>query len=296
MYPLSGETFCTLDEARLAVKLGAKVELVEGYGYRSGSTVLAEYMTEILGEREKATGARKVALKLLANSLIGKLAQRVVGIDVEALRKLALESGIPISKLARLTIEEAKAFGVDADPRIGSIFYPEWQGLITGRVRAQISEAAALTGALYVATDAVWVPKPWRGVPDDFTLKREGPGVVARTRLGAIWTPGAFHVVHHGIWRRDVAEKLLGGSLDAEQSYTVERPAKLKQSLRKGNDYGKWQEYERVASAHWDGKRILNADGTSSPWPDVDSFEKGAAVARKARRAKVRARGREESR
>lgn len=283
IYPRKGESFCTLAELTLARKLQARVTVMEGSTYTSGSKELAQYMAELLSERQSATGARKVALKLLANSLIGKLAQRVSGIDVEKLRKLAIETGIDLTSLAKLTIQEAKALGVDTGPKVGGIFYPEWNGLITGYVRAQIGGLIAEHGAVYAATDAIWVEKPLRKVPAELSLKREGPGVVARSRLGLIGIEGSAHVAHHGIWNRAAAEQLLRYNLDGQETYKGRRPTKLRESLRDEIEYGKWQEYEREASAEWDYKRRLLPDGRTEPWDTAAEFEREKAAANKAR-------------
>lgn len=295
LYPRKGETFCTLAELKAAYKLCARLRIIEGYTYSNGSKDLAAYMSAILSERQSAIGARKVALKLLANSLIGKLSQRVTGIDVEKLRKLAIETNVDLAKLARLTIHEARALGVDCDPKVGSLFYPEWNGLITGHVRARISELAAKYKAVYVATDAIWVTKPIpkAELPDDLTLKRHGPGVVARTRLGMIRAEGETHIAHHGVARRDAAIELLSGPLHRVIDYQQTRPNKLKESLRKGASYGEWQTYERQASADWDHKRKLNPDGSTSPWDDAGEFEeeKKAANRLRARQRKIRKQG-----
>lgn len=288
LYPLIGETFCTFAEARLALELGATLSIVEAYGYSKGNSDLPRYMEAILGERAKAAGARKVALKLLANSLIGKLAQRVTGIDVDKLRRLALECEVPLGELASLTIAEAAALGIQTDPRVGSVFYPEWNGLITGHVRAQISQAARLYSAVYCATDAIWTEKRVvRGLPAQFTLKRDGPGVVARTRLGYIRDEreaGGIHIAHHGIWSTEAARRLLEGDLSDTFKYTGARPNKLKESLREGKKYGKWEEYQREASAGWDHKRRLHPDGSTSPWGSVGDFEAAKNDAQRARR------------
>lgn len=282
LYPLRGREWVTFSEVSLALRLGASVRIVEGWGYTGGTRILRDYMEEILEKRSKAQGAERVALKLLANSLIGKFAQRVSEVDLETLRKFSESEGVLLDDLACMSREELQALGLGAMPRVGAVFHPEWNALITGYTRAEIADLARSTRALYVATDAVWTQHPPKKPPAWLDLKRFGRAVVARTRLGMIEEDGgAIHCAHHSIWNRKAAIQLLANLEAGKLTYSTRRPLKLRESLRKGERFGKWIEEKRVANAKWDGKRKLYTDGRTSPWRSVDDFREWARVARK---------------
>ncbi len=316
LYPLEGKEWVTLDEIRLARKMGASIRILEAWGYVRGTTILAAYMSEILEKRAKATGAQRYALKLLANSLIGKFAQRVCDIDIDALRVEAEKQKISVDDLGKLTREELRALGIKPNTRIGSVFMPEWNALITGHVRARISAAAAETDAVYIATDAIWTEKSWKKAPKDFELKRQGAGIVARTRLGMIEGPegledASTHVAHHSIWNRKAALAALNqmrglGLLLVPESdtigggdclspsttrYRTRKPTKLRESLRTGRNVGEWVESFRTADTRWDFKRELMPDGTTKPWRNAIEYRDAISRDKEQRKASKKATG-----
>lgn len=275
LYPLEGEEWVTFDEVRLALKMRCKIKIIEAWGYKrgTGTTVLRDYMQEVLERRKNARGAAKVAYKLLANALIGKLAQRVSDIDIELLREKAIEHGILIDDIGKMNREELAALGLESQARVGSIFMPEWNALITGNVRARIGELVRKYEAVYVATDAIWTPHRITSLPDDLGLKRSGPGIVARTRLGAIFDDkNKPHVAHHSIWNRQAALDALKDLDGPRSKYQTRRPIKLRESLRKDIRFGRWVVESREADTYWDDKRQLATDGSSTPWRNVDEY------------------------
>lgn len=297
LYPLEGEEWVTFSEITYALELGAKVTIREAWGFTRGTTVLRDYMKEILTRRENAKGASKVAYKLLANALIGKLAQRVSDIDVELLREKAIEHDILIDDLARMNKEELRAIGLESQARVGSIFMPEWNALITGHVRARIARLVREWEAVYVATDAIWTPYkiPPKTLPRDLTLKRHGPGVVARTRLGAIFDDDKNpHVVHHSIWNRTAGREILEDIDGPPIKYRARRPIKLRESLRKSRRFGEWVVESRLAEAYWDDKRRLLPDGRTEPWKNADDYRTESKQSLKLRRAARRKREEED--
>lgn len=292
LYPLEGVEWVTLDEIRGALACGAKiVKLYEGWGYNRGTSILRDYMQEILEKRAKATGAQKIALKLLANSLIGKFAQRVSDIDVDALRRKAEEENISVDDIGKMSRAELEALGISPQVRVGAVFMPEWNALITGRVRARIGALARETEAIYIATDAVWTTKKLASVPADLELKRFGPAVVARTRFGLIDGEGEemAHIAHHSIWNRKAAEGLLRNLEESSKRYLIRKPVKLRESLRKGVNVGTWEKSFRTGDTSWDLKRELNNDGSSKPWRNADEYRNALSAYQKERKAKTKA-------
>lgn len=282
VYPLGGFTSCTLDELRVAREMGATISIVEGFGFSRGDSSFSAYMEELLQKRAACTDpTERVALKLLANSCIGKLAQRVH--DADALDLIALANKLKIPLRGRMTKAEYEALGVRVTVRTGALWFPEWNGLITGRVRAILSRAITETQAVYSATDAVWskkAPTPYLGATWD--LKRKGKAIVARTRLAMM----GDHVPHHGIWRRDIAQELLQGDIDGTIQYETEKPRKLKEAIRDQERFGEWRTLSRTADARWDCKRRLHSDGSTEPWPTQEAYEE----ARRGNQREARAR------
>jgi hypothetical protein len=291
LYPLEGAEWVTLDEIRYAISCGASIQITEAWGYKKGTTVLRDYLQEILAKRATAEGAQKVALKLLANSLIGKFAQRVSDINVDELRSIAEKEGIDVDDLGKMTRAELQALGLNPATRVGAVFMPEWNALITGRVRARIGQLAAETNAIYIATDAVWCTEPISKLPPDLELKRSGPAIVARTRLGLIDGEGEEepHVAHHSIWNRRAAIGSLRNLEEPRKRYLIRKPIKLRESIRKGVNVGTWEKSFRIADTSWDCKRRLLDDGSSEPWRNADEYRNAVSVYQQERKAAKKA-------
>lgn len=276
LYPLAGHAWCTLAEMRFALSLGAKITPIELWGYSKGTDSLSRYMADLLEQRKVSQGARKIALKLQANSLIGKFAQHTDDLDLEEMRQKAEELNVCLDELMSMTREEQSALGIKKTVSVGTVFMPEWNALITGFVRASLARAIVETGAVYSATDAIWTPKEWKKPHAGFEFKRAGQGILLRTRVAAILGPEDKHVVHHSIWNRNAGLELLmrfaDGKTPRKMRYEVNRPRKFRESLKKRLPLGEWVTETREASAHWDNKRRLLEDGTTEPWNDVEEY------------------------
>jgi len=297
LFPSTGESFCTFDELNLALDLGAKVNVLRAFHFDGGIDAPQRYMRDLVARREGATGAKKVALKLLANSWTGKLIQNVETTNLNRMVQVAWKYGLTLRELGEMTDNERNAFlaareapGADYDAcaehiELGSLWYPSWYALLTGRVRGWLGRALADHGAAYSATDALWTPKKLDSLPR-FKRVRGGPATVVRSKLAAIWGELAdLHVVHHSIPSPLVAlELLLGfdGSAERAVEYSIRRPIKVMEALRHGKQLGKWVVWPRRAETFWDGKRELLADGkTTRPWRHVsDRLATRAARAR----------------
>lgn len=280
IYPLCGETFCTLAEIEIARSMGARVSIIEAFYYKRGNLTLNDYLEKVVAERSASKDpVRRSALKMLANALIGKLAQRVVGAEPNALLELARRKGVDLPKVARMTREECLALGIPLRIKLGSVFIPEWNALITGSVRAALGQAISSREAVYASTDCIWTrsDRPPESTPGSrWDTVRHGPAIVARTRLARM----GDHVAHHSIWSREAGERILDDMDGGEPlAYTIERPIKFTESLTKGIKYGTWIEEERHGRADWDGKRRLASDGTSVPWESAAAYLSAAAEA-----------------
>lgn len=280
LYPLAGKSTCTLSEWRLAITSGAEVDIAECWYYVDGSDELCLWMADILTRRKRSVGLMSYVLKLQANALVGKLAQRIHRASLETLRKYSEEEDIPLSLLASLSSEEHHLLGITEEANPGGAWWPEVNGLVTGAVRARIGSLAIEHLPVYVATDSLWTRRALTRLPADLTLKRSGPGEVWRTRVARIMGcgPGATderpdladHVVYHAWASRKAAwGAMFGGTRD----YTVRRPIKPRESLRRNKKLGSWVEDERTGSLGWCGKRRLLPDGSSAPWKNTVEYD-----------------------
>ncbi|HZH18375.1 MAG TPA: DNA polymerase [Archangium sp.] len=163
-FTLRGTTSCTLAEVRLALRKGAKLELVEAYGFKPGPRErdhdVGRYMRHFLQQKEAAKrGSLEYATaKLFANALLGKLAERMQGsglLDFE--REAQLHGFGPGLGAAIYGSPELR--GMLKGPRdVSSAFAPEWATLVLGRARALMADITA-RGALLVSTDAIICPE-----------------------------------------------------------------------------------------------------------------------------------------
>jgi hypothetical protein len=286
LFVRAGVAAATLDEVRLALRLGAKLELIDGFAYRDGLASAARYHADLVARRATAKGARRVALKLLANSWTGKLNQQTRKVDLRRMRRVAEKYALPLRDLGAMSENERHAFLLlrNAPPEdwkalapqieVGSLYVPEWYALITGRVRAQLGAMLIGNAPVYCATDAFWTPRAI-ACPKGCEKKRAGPATTVRSKLAAIWSRPT-HLAMHGIAQKKAATKLLrrfDGQGEEHVHYVIRRPVKVFESLKTGRGLGTWLRQHRDAKTFWDDKRKLLADGRSTrPWSDVAEF------------------------
>ena len=268
LYPTAGESYCTSYEIALALERGVEIKLLDATAYRTGDTSLARFMRDAMAERAVAKGARKTALKLYANSLIGKLAQRRATPGAREVEKLARSMKVSVVDFAGMTLPELVALGLQVEPRLGAVWAPEWNGLITGYVRAQVSRAVIETGAVYCATDAVWTLRPWKHGPE-WEEKRAGEGAVFRTRLGYL---GSDHTVYHAWSNRAAARSAMDSDAPRAQ-YDRRRLLHYREALQRGKRAGNSVSERMTGSTLWDGKRVLLSGGDTRPLSGVAEYD-----------------------
>jgi len=326
-YTLRGVSDCTLAEVRLALEMGAEVTLLQGYYYTHGDPTFPHFLGDMLRLKEAATdGSRRAMYKLNANASIGKMLQHVRKTDINAIKELAHIYKIPVHDVVK--VANLSAMGEELvktrtwrknllEPKVslGCGYYPEWNCLILGYARAVLAEAFWRFRAYLGTTDSLITKHPmprtevaWgervhfiKGVP--FALKRVGNYLSAvRTRLylfGILRGDGRIelcHIAHHGIRRREEAERiLLDPQYDEHMEYDGVELLKLRESLRirrcpictsvevtRGNEcacrtcgYGGPEEdfraclgdaiyRRRLVNMSFDEKRVLVAGGISS--------------------------------
>ena len=272
LFPSQGESNATLYEIQEAREMGCTVKVIEGWYYNKGSRCLSDYMEMVIEERKKVTGATAEMFKLLGNSLTGKFAQAVNKVSINERIALAERLGTTLDDVFDLNTEELIALQCRDTISVGSVFMPEWYGLITGYTRAALAKMIRGSGAVYCHTDSVWCKhKPSCDGMLDFEKKGSGRVVIVRTRFARI---GNFHTAHHSIWNRDAAANMLkrfSGSTFVHK-YKVEKALKLKEACKSGRKVGEWVTLDRKGRTFWCGKRRLLKDGNTLPWRDKDEY------------------------
>ncbi len=299
IYPLSGRSWCTYEEAKQALEDGADIRLMEAWGYHHGTSALSDFLQWTLDERKHAVGAGKVMFKLLGNSIIGKLAQQISKVPLDELYRIAEAEGYLLDDMFDLTTAELIALGCRHMVSVGAIFMPEWNGLITGYTRAALAELVRTGNAVYCHTDSAWCQKRPSGERLPFDVKSSGPATVIRTRFASIGRPlsvrgvreGKTHVAHHSIWDLEASCKMLRGFTGQTETHVYEkrRPLKLRESVKTKRRLGEWVLESRRGSTAWCGKRRLLKDGTTAPWQSAVEYLDNRLEMRITERARIRA-------
>jgi len=275
IYPLEGLSFCTFDEVKLAYEMGAGVRIIEAYGYNKGTTILTDYMQMTMEERKKAKGGAKVMYKLLGNALIGKFAQRMKSLPIDEYFRIAEEQDILLEDIIHYDKYTLQLFGAFERISLGSVFRPDWNGLITGRTRADLAFCISQCSPVYCHTDSVWCKKKPKTKWLKIEKKNEGTAKIIRTRFAGLFGKEFHHIAHHSIWDRTTAESMLLDfeGIDFGVYYEKERAIRCKEAMKKNLNVGKRLKGIRIGSTVWDNKRILCQDGDTCPWADVQQYE-----------------------
>lgn len=281
LFPREGVSTCTFPEIRNALDNGANIKLLEGWGYKTGTRAVADYLRWTLAERAKATGAGRMMYKLLGNSLCGKFAQRVDGDSIQNMLDFCEKEGHCFDQFSAMTKYERASLGYEPDDeiRVGAVFMPEWFALITGWTRAALAQLVRF-GAVYCHTDSVWLPEsqvsklPKSPCGLSWEWKGAGDATVIRTRFGRL----GEHIAFHSVWNRKAADRMLTKfkGEDFALRYPITRPLKFREAAKKKKQPGVWVTEWRQANTQWCNKRRLLKDGTTVPWKD--SLEMNAFI------------------
>jgi hypothetical protein len=296
LYPLAGRTQCSLSEARVAFRAGARLDVIEGYGYHQGTTDLTGYFKALMAERRNAKAAGDAAAthatKLLLNSLVGKLAQRTERRDLNVLLGLAEMAGLAPAMLATMDRDELNELAWDYNVEepcgvaLGSLWMPEWNSLIIGYARASISAALlyaerAGVDVLFSSTDAILVdgqlPPVFNLMKVRFEERHRSPAVeIMRTRFYRIAdADGGWSKVAHHAAPFSVAAQVLEAFLSGDPAYTFQtrRFVTLRESVIGQGVLGDMSMRDIRMSTAWDNKRRLVRGGATVPWRSVAEYE-----------------------
>lgn len=200
-YPLSGVSYCTLQEIRTAVEMNCKISLLKAFAYKDGDPSYSRYMEMLIKEKEKAdqdgNKILRILYKLMANALVGKLTQKILDYDIndlaEASKKFEFDLSIlPQKDIIKMCI--ANGIKLKKNISIGNLFIPEWHSLILGYSRGTLAKAFYKLKGMVGTTDSLIFyskEKP----PDTyyfndirFDFKNKGKAIILlRTRLYAMF-------------------------------------------------------------------------------------------------------------
>lgn len=190
IFPLEGVSDCTLDEARIAIHLGAKLEFLSVWEYDHGDVSLTNFMTHFAREKARyeeegyeINGEWKACdhqgeckcdmrdavgrelSKLMMNSLIGKLSQNKGDVDIEDMKSFAEKIDVPLKVcISPNFIHPDKP---KSKFRIGGHIMPEWSALILGKARSIMAALLNEVGdSLICSTDSMLIPDELNPVVD----------------------------------------------------------------------------------------------------------------------------------
>jgi len=273
-FPLKGESHCTLAEVRTAVKLGARITAIDGFGFRptpnEQNHVLGLFMKHFIQlKKNEENQLMRETWKLVINSTIGKFCQRTHEYDVSEMLTYMKKTGMP-----DLTDYDVYK-NLKHSQSVGGCWSPEWAALILGKARSIISELVAC-GSLLCSTDSGLFHKgtslecdalkELRSVGSDFVKEHEGDtAFLVRARLYAIFKNDKIvkDAKHGTLASKEEFSKIVAENLEAKhdlkQQIHKTHLAGLKDVVRKGSKLNAEEILERTIKWDWDGKRILKA-------------------------------------
>jgi hypothetical protein len=236
IFPSSGISDCTLDEAKLALQMGAKLEFISVWEYDEGDTSLSHFMEHFTKQKaefdevgyyqnskwtlcdhvgdcqcEMKDAVGRELAKLMMNSLIGKFSQNRGDVDVEDMKAFAEKIKVP------LKICMSPSFFHPDKPRasfrIGGHIMPEWSALILGKARAVMGALLNDVGSsLICSTDSMLVPDELNPLVDA-TMKKLG---VVLTSKNKGKTTKRVRVIRNRVYAAvDDQEKIIFGASHA---------------------------------------------------------------------------------
>jgi hypothetical protein len=312
LYPLAGVSNATFAEVRVAMALGAELQVLEAYGFAPGERErnhdVAKYMEALFVEKLAAEpGSLQYRLaKDMMNSFIGKLGQHersggLLAIEMES-RRAGLQPGVGAAmRHSRLLREAMRA------PKPGPLYAPEWACLILGRARALMAELLQ-KGAVLISTDALVCAadmdfsgpalEALESVGSGFPVKHEADAAfTSRARVYGLLQrvdsirPGESVLAKDDTWavvrvarhasiedKPQFAETLLmcikAGSADAAPVRKRVRLMSAEEAVREGKHINDEVEEEGRTFFQWDYKRRLkNRDvNPFASWSDTQPY------------------------
>ena len=308
-FPLKGISYCTMSEVREALRFGCNIKKIEGYGFipskKEINHDLKAFMKEMLEFKAQSPkgSLEHETYKLIANALIGKLAQRRCEDNLDYARELYTMHGVPLDR-----------FRFKGREKVGSTWAPEWASLILGKSRALMSQFIN-KGALMTVTDSVLLPinaniecealNELRHVGSDLDAEpyEVESALMVRTRLYALWdakgeiVKEAHHAVHLSFEQcKEIFKKALELGYDPDIEGYRDHIIRLREALMKGKPLGSSELNPSRIYFRWDWKRTLSQPlinmfreySDTKPIDDVVKFESDSFTIMKHQRAKAK--------
>lgn len=295
-FPLRGESYCTFAEVRLAIRMGATIEIAKAFGFVPGPAELdhelGRYLSALLAEKNAAERGtiNYQFYKDLLNQPLGKLGQKVTGstaLDIEHLGRKHGLSGVTAVLAQRPDLAGDLRASVD----VGALWMPEQLGLILGMARALIGDILSVSRALSVSTDAVIIDAGasvecqaldmLRAVGSDMPVEVAGDALfIGRARQYTILRrtdrlPADARVIARDSQLAVVKSARLGSAETPEEfaetvlgclaagsnvapARLVTRELKPEEAARRGVAIGTSVTTERTTGFNWDSKRVLD--------------------------------------
>lgn len=269
IFPLTGQSDCTVSEVKLALDMGADITILKCWVYDRGTDIVQRFFAELMEKRKQSKNtAESVMFKLLMNSIVGKLFQKNRELDLQKVRDYAEKNQIPVEVALDVVKSETRY------TTVGSMFYPEWYALILGRARANIGRLAWEKQALMISSDSVVLRQKlddsfmFDGVP--YKKEKQGQYVAYRAKFYRVGEKLAHHALHD----KNVASTVLKEILDIDSvDYEKRHIVKLRESYRRHLSFGSTVTQHMSASLDYDYKRILLDDGSTIPWKSSEERE-----------------------
>jgi len=307
-FPLRGISYCTMSEVREAFRLGCRIKNIHGYGFMASKKEidhdLKAFMKDMLKLKAQSPkgSLEHETHKLIANALIGKLAQRRPEDNLDYAQELFIAHGVPLDRKPR------------GREKVGSTWAPEWASMILGKARALMSQFIN-KGALMTVTDSVLLPdnaeiecealNELRKVESDlvaepYSIER---ALLVRTRLYALMdgkgeiVKEAHHAVHLSPDQvKEIFKKALELGRDPDIKGLRDHIIGLREALRTGKPLGSAEPKPSRIYFRWDWKRNLanpainmfRESSDTEPIKDVVRSEADAFAVMKHQRAKAK--------
>lgn len=304
IFPSSGISDCTLAEAKVAQKMGAKLHWRTVWEYDNGDPTLPNYMThwtqmKDIADKEGDKVGRELS-KLFMNALIGKLSQHKGDVDIEDAKAAAELIGVSLETI--LDPGFFHPYKPMSQPRVGGNIMPEWSALILGKARAIMAELLAQTDSAICSTDSILIPSSQDSLVDRImnelgvllTSKNENKHPekkvvceqcpkpfmpVTRVRIirsrcyvglcphgNVVWS--ATHAVHMPRKGDFAANFILG----ERTKYKKTQHVGLKTAIRTRQRFFKATRVPMTFSRGWDQKRKLLTNGLTTPWQGPSEY------------------------
>jgi hypothetical protein len=167
VFPLTGETICTIFELRKALEQRVKIHSIEAWGFvpteKEINHPLRRFLDywrkrkhdveDRLGKEQAEKTLEYRVSKLMSNALIGKFVQRVDSWSFED--SVLLLQAVDFNELRYQELMKRKE---SKTQKVGTLWSPEWSSLILGRARAMLGLGFRLVNAITGHTDSIVCP------------------------------------------------------------------------------------------------------------------------------------------